>query len=375
MNIMTKRTILLAVGVSLILLTVFVAFNPLAFVVNGGGVDPPPPPKPTPLPYDPGYTLLPTKPVLQLITVGADNSIPLTWSAVDGATSYQVYMRKEFGTWESKVLVISTTTTIKGLTDGDYSFKVRGYHSVGYSEFSTVKLATIGPEEEVPDETPEAPVLEPIIPSVSYDGVISLKWNDVSEADKYVVYRTKEDCALELLREIDVNYYEDLVTDNSVYYYKIRAINLLVGEDFKSSDYSNEESVIVQIPGAPDVPTVNEITYEVIESGLEISVTWNEVDCNSYSLYKSVDSGDYVLIEEGLTSTSYSEILSDVGVYAYKVSATNAHGESELSQHVSIKLTEDGVALPDDYIVLFITLGVLAVLIVPIVILVKRRKK
>ena len=110
------------------------------------------------------------------------------------------------------------------------------------------------------------------------------------------------------------------------------------------SDYSEAESVIITIPNVPNVPEAYKITYEVIDSGVEIIVSWSEVNCISYNLYKEIvtetKGTGFVLIEEGLTSTSYSEIITEIGKYTYKVSAVNDIGESEQSNPTLVNLEE-----------------------------------
>ena len=235
------------------------------------------------------------------------------------------------------------------------------------------------PDPPVPpdpsEDPPDAPILNTIIPKPSIDGKICLRWDSVSNADRYAVYRKLDEGSYKLLGDpITINHYDDLVLDNGVYRYKLKAGN--INSDY--SDYSNEEDITVQMPSVPEQPYMNQLTYEIIGNTIEVYIDWEEVDCDSYKVYRSIDYGDYVTIVDGLTITSYSEVLIEVGVYMYKVSAINMFGESELSVFVSIEITEDGVPdepdEPVDYIMLYILLIVLGVLVVPTIVL-KNYKK
>ena len=230
-------------------------------------------------------------------------------------------------------------------------------------------------EEEVLSDTdpPVEPVLN-IIASPTITGDIHISWNSVSDANDYAVYRSDDDNVYDLLEKVYINSYDDLIEENGEYYYKIRA-----GNEGGVSDYSNIESVIVAIPTVPNAPQTNKITYEIVDSGVKITVSWSEVSCNSYKLYmefvSETKSTGFVLIEDDLTSTSYSVVLTDIGKYYYKVFAVNDIGESEQSNLTTINITEDGISELDDYTWLYVVIVVLGLLLVPVIILTRKRKK
>lgn len=226
-----------------------------------------------------------------------------------------------------------------------------------------------------PHEIPDCPVLCITVNSPSTDGEIVLEWDLVSNAGDYGVYRSKNDGSFDFLEKIDENYYDDLVLESGDYSYKIKA-----GNEAGISDFSNEVSIVVQLEGIPEAPFMNQLTYEIIGDTIKIYLDWEEVFCDSYTVYRSIGSAEYEPLEDGLTSTSYTEVLIEVGVYSYKVSAVNMFGESERSAYVSIEITEDGVPdeppEPDDYTVItIVVILVLAVLSIPTVILVKKKKR
>ena len=373
---MNRKTIYIGI-IILGILSVSLIFTLSAYLVtqamdpgNGGGPSPPPDPPPDPIPVD----LDP--PFLQSIapSPNTDGSVYLHWNVITDADGYELWMSKDGGSWES----IATTTSIAfsktGLTNGNYQFKVRAYNSAGYSAFSSTRSVTVAiPEPDPPPPPiiiPDAPILENIIPNPNINGEINLQWNSVSGATVYTIYRSKDGGSLETLEEnIEVNSYTDSVSENGVYSYQVKA-----GNSEGYSGYSNEESVTVQLTNIPLNPIMNQITYEIINETVEVHLDWDSVICESYNVYRSVNYGDYVLIEENVLSTSYSELLTEGGLHSYRVSAVNQHGESGLSNPMSVNISPEGEPLTY-YPMLYILLGTLGVLAIPIVIIFVKMKK
>ena len=234
------------------------------------------------------------------------------------------------------------------------------------------------------DLLPDTPVLEPIVPNPNVDGIITLSWYTLFHtmggtflspvATSYDIFV----CGV-LIDTTTENTYTDKITTNGVYDYKIRANN-----DYGESEFSNIESVMVHIREeekefVPDAPILSPLTYVVEDGGTEIQLNWCVVDCDSYNVYKSVDGGSYVLIQSDLISTTYSEVLTEAGVYSYRITAENIYGESEPSNLAFITITEEGEPIepiePIDYTVLYVLSGVLGASVVITIILVKRKKR
>ena len=335
-------------------------------------IPPPPPPPPDP----------PDSPILNSIeSPNTDGSISLSWNSVSGADGYNLWMEKNgvdgeiiYSTPEETDYVYETQE------DGDYEFKVRAYtfESVGtlYSAYSDSKSVTVSIELPVPIE----PVLNAITPALSNDGLIGLDWDAIDDADRYEIYRAENGGDFDPLIEIsNKTYYDDLIEIDGTYTYKVKA-----GNDNGYSGFSNEESVIVQLLSVPESPIINELTYTTISGVITIQLSWSGVDCDSYNVYRKINDGDYILIKE-VFSIGYSEALTDYGVYFYRVSATNICGESEMSDFTSIGVIEDREPIvrgeeppiepPTDYTMIYVLLVVLGVLAVPVLILIKRKKK
>lgn len=364
MNVNQKRILVFLVLTISVLFAVGFAVGFISITIvpqamdpgNGGGdIDPPPDPPP-----DPVVVILST-PVLQSIpSPDNDGDILLVWNIISEAIGYQVYMSKDGGAW----ILIKTTGNFAyvhyGLTNGVYSFKVQAYNSAGYSAFSSIRSVTVSlPDPDPIIIIPDEPILEDIIPNPNINGEINLQWDSISGATVYTIYRSKDGGSLETLEaNFEENSYTDLVSENGVYSYKVKA-----GNSEGYSGYSNEKSVTVQLTNIPTNPIMNQITYDIINETVEVHLDWDGVICESYNVYRSVNYGDYTLIEENIISTSYSDLLTETGVWlvSYSVSAVNGHGESGLSNPMSVNINPEGEPLAD-YTMLYTLLSILLTL-------------
>lgn len=306
-----------------------------------------------------------------------DGEVYLSWNAITGAVSYQIYMSKDGGSWDNIATISTIYYTTDALTDGNYRFKVISYNSVDYSADSNVESVVVA----IPT-APNKPILIAITPALSDDGIIRLDWDAVDNANKYALYRAKDGGELvPLIQNSTQIYYDDVIEFDGNYSYQVKA-----GNDVGYSDFSNERTVVVQLI-VPDSPIMNELTYTTISGITRIQLSWSEVDCDSYNVYKKIGAGDYILIGENLALTIYSEDLTGVGVYFYRVSAVLGNKESEMSDFTSIGITEDREPIvrdheeieepltePTDYTMTYI-LVVLGVLAVPVVLILVKRKK
>ena len=164
-----------------------------------------------PIPYMPG--------AVKAIS-SSYNSINISWSAVNGATAYQVYRAT---TIKGAYSLISTTAAKNynntGLTTNRiYYYKVRAYRVVGcvkvYSYFLTVVNSK--PIPSVPTK---------VIASRTSSKSIKLTWNGVTGANGYEVYKSNSNNgSYSLLTRTSSLYYTNLnLVTGRTYYYKMRS--------------------------------------------------------------------------------------------------------------------------------------------------------
>ena len=154
---------------------------------------------------DEEITLVPNAPVLSYVaTATTDTTVTLTWEAVAGAASYNVYNGTEL-----VENVAETTYTVTGLTaETEYSFTVTAVNNAGESDASNVvKVTTLAAEGEEPEqpvdpeqpgegEEPEEPAdtvvlvapVVAVVDSLTTDTTVTLVWNVVEGALSYNVY-------------------------------------------------------------------------------------------------------------------------------------------------------------------------------------------
>ena len=113
-------------------------------------------------------TTIPTKPTLYEIIPNpdGDGNIELKWSTSVGATSYNIYRSKDGGVYVQirfRYGYTELTYTDTGLTDGSYTYNIRGVNNVGSSTPSNVRNVIVTLSIPVPP-VPPVPVPPPPVP-------------------------------------------------------------------------------------------------------------------------------------------------------------------------------------------------------------------
>jgi nitrous oxidase accessory protein NosD len=194
----------------------------------------------------------------------------------------------------------------------------------------------------IKENFPDAPILEIITPNTSLTGNITLEWNDVVGATNYYVYRETSTITnitgLIPIATPTTSTYQDLGILNGTYYYAIIASNAS-----GNSSLSNVESVVVAIPpingNPPQAPVLGSITPNPSSTG-NITLDWNDISgAMSYYVYRETAT---ITSITGLTPianptiSSYQDTNLPNGTYYYAIVASNASGNSSLSNVESV---------------------------------------
>ncbi|MBQ6888040.1 MAG: fibronectin type III domain-containing protein [Lachnospiraceae bacterium] len=233
----------------------------------------------------------------------SQNSVTISWSAVSGATSYDIIFN---GT---TYRVNGTSKTFTGLTPGmKYTYQIRSNNSSGSSSYSAVKNVTT---------LPKPPVAPTNIEATSTENSVTIKWGAVTGATSYDV----------LFENTTYNVTSTSKTITGLqagmpYFYSVRANN-----SGGSGEYSALRKITTLI-ARPEVPAnVNalagpyavKISWSVVRNATSYDVWFNGTVYNVNGLSKTID---------GLTpSTSYT----------YKVLAKNSTGNSAYSATQTVK--------------------------------------
>ncbi len=272
-----------------------------------------------------GTTSIPSAPTNLTATAKSLSQIALSWSSVNGATSYSIYRATSSGgTYSLLSTVTSTSYTNTGLkANTTYYYKVRALSSAGSSPYSAVANA------KTSISVPSVP--SNFTASAKSSSQISLSWSAVSGATSYSIYRaTSSSGTYSLLTTVTSTAYTNTgLAANTTYYYKIRA-----GNNAGSSSYSAVANATTFAAIIPSIPT--NLTASA-KSSSQIVLSWSAVSgATSYSIYRSTSSsGTYSLLTT-VTSTAYTNSgLAANTAYYYKIRAVNSAGSSAYSATAS----------------------------------------
>ena len=241
------------------------------------------------------------------------NGINVTWSKVSGANKYVVLRRLGTGSvWETLCTTTGTSFLDKNVTPGIYYlYSIRAVNNTGYSEYDVNKRVTIKRASYKPD-TPTAV-------ATNLANGVQVKWNSVTGATKYNVYRRVGGSSSWVLvgTTTGTSLVDKNITNGKYYAYSIRAINSI-----GYSVFDTKKTDTIQPITAP--------TPKLVNKSNGVHVSWNAVaGATKYNVYRrAAGSSTWVYVA---TTTSLGGL--DTGVakgnyYAYSIRAINGTGYS-----------------------------------------------
>ena len=240
----------------------------------------------------------------------------LKWNAVTGAAKYEVYRaRSKDGDYIKYSTQTSTGYTNSAyLTSGStYYYKVRALDANG----------TAGPWSDVVAVTCRLGLTAPSVTGGNdSQGRPTLKWNAVTGAAKYEVYRarSKDGDYIKYSTQTSTGYTNSAyLTSGSTYYYKVRALDA----NGTAGPWSDVVAVTCRLGlTAPTVTGGNDAQGRP-------TLTWKAVTgAAKYEVYRARSrSGEYIKYST-VTGTSYTNTsyIENGNTYYYKVRALDANG-------------------------------------------------
>ena len=246
----------------------------------------------------------------------------LKWNAVSGAAKYEIYRSYSRDGSYSKYSTQTSTayTNSSYLTSGTtYYYKVRALDANGNA----------GPYSAVVSVTCRLKLSAPSVTGgKDSQGRPTLKWNAVTGAAKYEVYRStsRSGTYTKYSTQTSTSYTNSsYLTSGTTYYYKVRAL----GSDGSYGPYSSVVSVTYRATSSavPAEVTMGKATAQ----GSYITVTWDKAaNAASYRVYRRVNnSSDWNVVASSVSGTSYTDWNVEPGVrYTYTVRGVAADGQT-----------------------------------------------
>ena len=248
----------------------------------------------------------------------------LKWNAVSGAAKYEVYRSySENGTYTKYSTTTGTSyTNISYIENGNtYYYKVRALDADGTAgAWSSIVSVTY---RAASTGTLSAPT---VTGGNDSQGRPTLKWNAVSGAAKYEVYRARSMNGdyIKYSTTTGTSYTNTSYIENgNTYYYKVRALK----SDGTAGAWSSIVSVTYRAAstGTLSAPTVTGGN----DAQGRPTLKWNAVTgAAKYEVYRARSKdGDYIKYST-VTGTSYTNTsyIEDGNTYYYKVRALDANG-------------------------------------------------
>ena len=240
----------------------------------------------------------------------------LKWNAVTGAAKYEVYRARSMNGDYIKYSTVTGTsyTNISYIEDGNtYYYKVRALDANGTAgAWSSVVSVTY-------KQTLPAPT---VTGGNDSQGRPTLKWNAVSGAAKYEVYRARSKSGdyIKYSTVTGTSYTNiSYIEDGNTYYYKVRALDA----NGTAGPWSDVVAVTCRL--GLTAPTVTGGT----DSQGRPTLKWNAVSgAAKYEVYRARSlNGDYIKYST-TTGTSYTNTsyIENGNTYYYKVRALDANG-------------------------------------------------
>lgn len=283
---------------------------------------------------------------------GGTKQTTLSWPAVSGATSYNLYWSTTSGVTianGTKISDVSSPAVQTGLSDNTtYFYIVTAQNSAGESAASVqVSATTLG---TTPATTP--PAAPTGVSAAGGDSQITLSWPAVTGASSYNLYWSTTSGVTTSsgtrIAGVSSPYVHTGLSAGTAYFYVLTAVNS-AGESSASLEASATTNAPTAIPAAPTGVSAS-------GGAKQVTLSWPAVSgATSYNVYWSTTAdvtpatGTKVA---GATSPFVQTGLADATAYFYVVTAVNSLGESAASAQVTATTSAaaiDGAALYTQY--------------------------
>ena len=249
------------------------------------------------------------------VTSKTYNSISLSWSKVEGAEGYEVWMATSKNGKYTKVNTTKATTfkhTNLSLNK-TYYYKIRAYTgnkkiNSSYSSITNAKTALDSPSNFK-------------VGTKTYNSV-SLSWNKVSGAGYEIWMASSKDGKYTKLKTTTATSFKHTnLTTNKTYYYKIRSYVKI-----KNKTYYSSYSKVINGKPQLDVPK----SLKTTGANDSIKISWGTVSgATNYKVYRATSkNGDYKLLTTTKSNSYTDKSVTKRKTYYYKIVASRTVGKN-----------------------------------------------
>ncbi len=257
-------------------------------------------------------------------TVNANGTFKLSWSAVAGATAYELYIKQADGSYKLMKTTTSTSFTTAFATYGkQFSYKMRAVTSKNKSAASAYS-SVVNAKNTKKLQTPALKV------TVNSNGTFKLSWNKVTGAEKYELYIKQANGSYKLMKTTTATSFTTaFATYGKQYSYKMRAVTS------KNKSAASAYSSVVNAKNTKKLQTPA-LKVAVNKNG-SFKLSWGKVTgAEKYELYIKQANGSYKLMKT-TTATSFTTAVASKGkTYSYKIRAVTSKNKNAASNYSNV---------------------------------------
>ena len=235
-------------------------------------------------------------------------SVSVSWSPSSTASGYVLQQQFNGGSWTQVYSGAATSTSLSGLGNGSYVYRVQACNSVGCSPFTTSGTLSVA---LIP-----APPASISVPASSYTASFGVSWSASANATSYVLDQNANGGGWSYVSTINGTGTTVTVPASGNYQYQVAACGA-----GGCSGYTASGTVAVTLPPA-SAPALSGPSSSTTGT---FTLTWNTVaGATRYQLNQNLNGTVSVVYNASGTSWSSSNLGN--GTYYYEVYACNVAG-------------------------------------------------
>ncbi|RUT78903.1 fibronectin type III domain-containing protein [Ancylomarina longa] len=258
---------------------------------------------------------LPAVPSGLTTTNVTQTSFTISWNAVGSATSYDLQVREQGGSWQTVNTTAITYDYSIASAETTYEFRVRANNDAGSSGYSAISSVSTQAAPTAPN-TPS----NLIASNITYNS-FTISWDAVSNANDYDLDLRPVGGSWTTVNLTSNTYNYTGLNAETTYEFKVRANNT-VGSSSYSATASATTLVAPTAPATPVNLTASNITYN------SFTISWDAVsNADDYDLDLRPTGGSWTTVNLTNNTYNYTSLNAET-TYEFRVRANNTVGSS-----------------------------------------------